>query len=63
MKITRYKTFLVDAHRMNFIFFKLYTDTGHEGLGEATHEQAKPNEADAKEMKGSDYRKNRIDGR
>ena len=38
MKITRYKTFLVDAHRMNFIFFKLYTDTGHEGLGEATVE-------------------------
>jgi galactonate dehydratase len=38
MKITRYKTFLVDAHRMNFIFFKLYTDTGLEGLGEATVE-------------------------
>jgi galactonate dehydratase len=38
MNITRYKTFLVDAHRMNFIFFKLYTDTGLEGLGEATVE-------------------------
>jgi galactonate dehydratase len=38
MKITGYRTFLVDAHRANFIFFKLYTDTGVEGLGEATVE-------------------------
>jgi len=38
MKITRFKTFLVDAHRMNFIFFKLYTDSGFEGMGEATVE-------------------------
>jgi galactonate dehydratase len=38
MKITGFKTFLVDAHRANFIFFKLYTDTGLEGLGEATAE-------------------------
>jgi galactonate dehydratase len=38
MKITGYKTFLVDAHRTNFIFVKLMTDAGHEGLGEATVE-------------------------
>ena len=38
MKITGYKTFLVDAHRANFTFFKLYTDSGLEGLGEATVE-------------------------
>ena len=38
MKITGYKTFLVDAHRANYIFVKLYTDSGYEGLGEATLE-------------------------
>ncbi len=38
MKITGYKTFLVDAHRANFIFVKLLTDAGYEGLGEATAE-------------------------
>ncbi len=38
MKITGYKTFLVDAHRANYIFVKLYTDKGYEGLGEATVE-------------------------
>jgi galactonate dehydratase len=38
MKITGYRTFLVDAHRANFIFLKLYTDAGIEGLGEATVE-------------------------
>ncbi|MBV9813896.1 MAG: mandelate racemase/muconate lactonizing enzyme family protein [Acetobacteraceae bacterium] len=38
MKITGYRTFLVDAHRANYIFFKLYTDAGVEGLGEATVE-------------------------
>lgn len=38
MKITGYKTILVDAHRANYIFFKLRTDTGLEGLGEATVE-------------------------
>ncbi len=38
MKIIGYKTFLVDAHRTNFIFVKLMTDAGHEGLGEATVE-------------------------
>ena len=35
MKITGYKTFLVDAHRTNFIFVKLQTDSGYEGLGKA----------------------------
>jgi galactonate dehydratase len=38
MKITGYKTFLVDAHRANFIFVKLQTDSGYEGLGESTAE-------------------------
>ena len=38
MKITALKTFLVDAHRANFIFVKLYTDAGYEGVGEATVE-------------------------
>jgi len=38
MKITGLKTFLVDAHRANFIFVKLKTDAGYEGLGEATVE-------------------------
>jgi galactonate dehydratase len=38
MRITGYKTFLVDAHRTNFIFVKLLTDSGVEGLGEATVE-------------------------
>ena len=34
MKITGFKTFLVDAHRANYIFVKLHTDSGIEGLGE-----------------------------
>ena len=38
MKITGFKTFLVDAHRANFIFVKLLTDSGYEGLGESTVE-------------------------
>jgi galactonate dehydratase len=38
MRITGLKTFLVDAHRANFIFVKLRTDAGYEGLGEATVE-------------------------
>jgi galactonate dehydratase len=38
VKITGYKTFLVDAHRTNFIFIKLLTDAGLEGLGESTVE-------------------------
>jgi galactonate dehydratase len=38
MKITGFKTFLVDAHRANYIFVKLVTDKGYEGLGEATVE-------------------------
>ena len=38
MKITGFKTFLVDAQRANFIFVKIQTDAGYEGLGEATTE-------------------------
>ena len=38
MKITGFKTFLVDAHRANYIFIKIRTDSGYEGLGESTTE-------------------------
>jgi galactonate dehydratase len=38
MKINDVRTFLVDAHRANFIFVKVRTDSGYEGLGEATVE-------------------------
>ena len=38
MKITGFRTFLVDAHRANYIFVKLQTDSGIEGLGESTVE-------------------------
>jgi len=38
MKITGYRTFLVDARRANYIFVKLLTDQGYEGIGEATVE-------------------------
>ena len=34
MKITGFRTFLVDAHRANYSFVKLQTDSGIEGLGE-----------------------------
>ena len=38
MKIEDLRTFLVDAGRTSWVFVKLYTDTGHEGVGEATLE-------------------------
>lgn len=38
MKIRDVKTFVVDCFRTNWVFVKLYTDEGIEGVGEATLE-------------------------
>jgi galactonate dehydratase len=38
MKITGLKTFVANVQRTNFVFVKLYTDEGFEGVGEATLE-------------------------
>jgi galactonate dehydratase len=38
MKITGLKTFVANASRTNFVFVKLYTDEGIDGVGEATLE-------------------------
>ena len=38
MKITDVKTFVVDAYRTNWVFIKVYTDEGIDGVGEATLE-------------------------
>jgi galactonate dehydratase len=38
MKITGLKTFIANVQRTNFVFVKLYTDEGFEGVGEATLE-------------------------
>ena len=38
MKISKQKIFVVNASRTNFVFIKLYTDSGFEGVGEATLE-------------------------
>jgi galactonate dehydratase len=38
MKITGQKIFVANASRTNFVFLKLYTDLGIDGLGEATLE-------------------------
>ncbi len=38
MKITKLKTFVVGGFRCNWVFVKLYTDAGIEGVGEATLE-------------------------
>ena len=38
MKITDVKTFVVDAYRTNWIFVKIYTDDGLDGVGEGTLE-------------------------
>lgn len=38
MKITAQKVFVANAQRTNFVFVKLYTDDGIEGVGEATLE-------------------------
>jgi len=38
MKVTDIKTFVVDCYRTNWVFVKVYTDSGIEGVGEATLE-------------------------
>lgn len=38
MKVTDIKTFLVDCYRTNWVFVKVYTDEGIDGVGEATLE-------------------------
>ncbi len=38
MKITDIKTFIVDAYRTNWVFVKVYTDDGIDGVGEGTLE-------------------------
>ena len=38
MKIVALKTFVANVQRTNFVFVKLYTDEGIEGVGEATLE-------------------------
>lgn len=38
MKVTDVKTFVVDCFRTNWVFVKVYTDEGIEGVGEATLE-------------------------
>ena len=38
MKIRDIKTFTVDCFRTNWVFVKVYTDSGVDGVGEATLE-------------------------
>src|SRR6185436_1170001 len=38
MKVTGLKVFVANASRTNFVFVKLYTDDGIDGVGEATLE-------------------------
>ena len=38
MKVTDVKTFTVDCFRTNWVFVKIYTDSGIDGVGEATLE-------------------------
>ena len=38
MKIRDIKTFTVDCFRTNWVFVKVYTDEGIDGVGEATLE-------------------------
>ena len=38
MKITDIKTFVVDCYRTNWVFVKVYTDEGIDGVGEGTLE-------------------------
>ena len=38
MKITDIKTYLVEAHRRNWVFIEVETDEGITGVGEATIE-------------------------
>ncbi len=54
MKITAQKVFVANAQRTNFVFVKLYTDDGIEGVGEATLEwKTKTVVAALEELNGS----------
>jgi galactonate dehydratase len=52
MKIVSLKTFVVYAYRCNWVFVKLYTDTGLSGVGEGTVEGREPTLASAIEELG-----------
>lgn len=47
MKITDLKTFICHAYRTNWVFVKIYTDSGLEGVGEATLEMREQTVAQA----------------
>ena len=47
MKITAVKTFVVDAFRANYVFAKILTDEGIDGVGEGTLEMKEPSVAAA----------------
>lgn len=53
MKITGLKTFVVDAFRANYVFVRLTTDSGLDGLGEGTLEMKEPTVAAAIEQLGA----------
>ena len=54
MKITDIKTFAVDCYRTNWVFVKVYTDEGIDGVGEATLEysSAKQNPVGTRTVNG-----------
>jgi len=52
MKITDLRTFVVYAYRCNWVFVKLYTDSGLSGVGEGTVEHREPTVASAIEELG-----------
>jgi galactonate dehydratase len=53
MKITRLQTYVVDAFRANYVFVRLTTDSGLDGLGEGTLEMKEPTVAAAIEQLGT----------
>jgi galactonate dehydratase len=53
MKITGLRTYVVDAFRANYVFVRLMTDSGLDGLGEGTLEMKEPTVAAAIEQLGA----------
>jgi galactonate dehydratase len=53
MKITGLQTYVVDAFRANYVFVRLTTDSGLDGLGEGTLEMKEPTVAAAIEQLGT----------
>ena len=47
MKITDLKTYICHAYRTNWVFVKIFTDAGIEGVGEATLEMREQTVAQA----------------